>query len=181
MSGSKKEDHDHFDGFDTSAIWTCVTVMRLLPATSSEPRADSAKPCDRAAQQRSQLSVVPSVPGSPPLELGVQQRFVHLYFAACASQCCQRGEHMRPYLILKFVAGESKRQFVQRVARAGQDLNLSKGAAVLNVGTERYPAGFRMPGRRHQRERLGAGVQHHYAGGDRAARGLGIDAQARWA
>lgn len=51
---------------------------------------------------------------------------------------------MRPYLILKFVAGESKRQFIQRIARAGQDLNLSKGAAVFNVGTKRYPAGFRI-------------------------------------
>ena len=37
-----------------------------------EPRTDAAKQCDRAVEQRSQESVVPNVPGSPPLELGVQ-------------------------------------------------------------------------------------------------------------
>src|SRR5207249_12324087 len=42
-------------------------------------------------------------------------------------------------------------------------------------GTKSYPASFRMPGRRHQCERLWACIQHHHAGGDRAAWRLGVD------
>src|SRR5271165_5804134 len=82
---------------------------------------------------------------------------------------------MCPCLVLQFGTGEPKRQFIQRIAGTGHDLDLAKRAAVLNVGTKRYPAGFRMPGRRHQSKRLGARVQYHDTCGDRAARCLGVN------
>ena len=75
--------------------------LDLPPTLRPEPRTDPAKQCDRAEQQRPQLSIVPNVPGSPPLELGVYQRFVLLHFAAGAKLGCQRCKHMRPNLVLQ--------------------------------------------------------------------------------
>jgi hypothetical protein len=49
-----------------------IFALRFSAALRLEPPTNPAKQYDRAVQQRSQLSVVPNVPGSPPLEIGIQ-------------------------------------------------------------------------------------------------------------
>jgi hypothetical protein len=62
-----KDDDEHESSISELTLnwWTTKPTLRPYPPT------DPAKQCNRAVEQRSQESVVPNVPGSPPLELRV--------------------------------------------------------------------------------------------------------------